>query len=208
MKSFLCFLAAAFAFPFALAQIDLPDYFVDEEDAFSDENFVPDPERGEGLHARPDEARSGEEEDWAVDVLDDPDTRRMIQRMNMPNMQGHQQLINRPNQADSAEDRERMDRLLAGPEWVVADSRLEDGEARKFELPNQTLLLETSAGNIPLRLHELVSMKRVEGAVYQLELMDGDLISGKMVKLPVVKVDDTLRRLEPDEVRAITLSRE
>lgn len=191
------------------SQIVLPDFYEDD-DPFADETHVPDPERAGGMHARPDREEADDEKEEAVDLLNDPATRRMIQQMNMASAPRGGRIIRQPNNAAEVAEQEWLEHLLAGPEWVEADSLLEDGTTRQYELPNQTLLLDTPAGSIPLRLHELASMKSVRESegIFRLELRDGDLISGKLVQLPVVKIDDSLRRLEAGEIREIILSSE
>ena len=171
-------------------QLTLPDFFVDE----------PFPE--EEIRQSPNDARTSQEgepgqESREAAPATDENARRMLQQMNMGGVFVHQHVA--PRGRDAQIQSEMIQVLTGGPNTLSVEIEQTDGRKQRLNILNQTLLIDTGAMRMPVRLHELASVER-SGAdsPYLFRFKDGDELRG---------TPDVLRLLQKDgENRIILLS--
>lgn len=187
--------------PTVRGQIVLPDYYIEEE-VETQETLVPMPEDAEGRHGR-----EGEEAGEAEVVEVDAATRRMMQQMNFAVQRGGGFHVQQMRQAEEKGGvfHEVQARLLDGPERLKAERA---GDGTLFHFPNQTLMVETAFGIVPVRLHQIQRLKVSEVAtdaaedadaqpVFTLELEKGDQLQGHLLR-PMLLFEDEDRLVELD----------
>lgn len=157
------------------AQIELPDFMApDMKD--TDENVqVESPE--EARHKREKEEEgvlaSGQEELAPPALLD------MMQQL-----QGRQVEVKLEGlEADGSEKAlakvETL--LLGGPEEVVVRIQRTAGDVLQATVPNQTFMVKTAFGSLPVRLHEIQRLVPVRsGQIYHLDIVGGDALEGEI----------------------------
>lgn len=116
----------------------------------------------------------------------DEGMKRMMEQMNARGLR--QQAVQVPPDEDWNRLLERMkQRFQSGPVRIQARILLADGTRISGDLRNSSFFVRTSAGDFPLRLHEIERMEPVEGTEghFVFELRGGDLLRGKP-SLPVL----------------------
>ncbi|MCC5843038.1 MAG: hypothetical protein JJU05_02175 [Verrucomicrobia bacterium] len=177
------------------AQLVLPDFYVDEEEGDAPE---PSPPAVDGPHSR------GETSDETSDEASqmDQQMRQMMQAMQ----------VRRPHTARTerlAEEDEALSRqdFKAGPAELMIELIRRDGRSVRLEVPNQTLMLSTRAGRLPVRLHEVAEM-REDGEAMVIRFQDADQVTGRLerIYMPVDGEPGRFRALPLDGISLIRLS--
>lgn len=200
MKPFvaLCILGLARAH----AQIELPEYLAPNP---AEEN-------------RPDSTIPPEERRHVDDTGDaetDPAEEDDSPEQWLRRMQGHniQVVIDEPapEDGDGPTAREIEAFYLGGPEEVtltIADRR---GDVVKSTIPNQTLLVVTDFGELPVRLHEIRKGTATgEKNAFRFELAGGDVLEGRLPDLHfwMKRMDGSERMISGREIRHLAVGRD
>lgn len=172
-----------------LAQLTLPDFFVDEP--FPEEEIRQTP----GVPQTGAQEEPGQESREAAPATDE-NARRMLQQMNM----GAGGFVHRhvaPQGRDARIQSEMIEVLTGGPHTLSVEFELADGRTQRLKILNQTLLIDTGAMRMPVRLNDLASMERSEAdSPYLFRFKDGDELRG---------TPDVLRLLQKDGENPVTL---
>lgn len=179
--------------PLGTGQLVLPDFFEEDDSP--------------GL-----ESGRLQEEDRAAEEApgDIPGTQTMQEqqmRQMMQAMQGRASRNHAPREPDPAEGAGFLLQALdGGPPWlkgVLADA---GGREHLQRLPNQTFVLETRAGALPVRLHEVEALQR-EADIFSVRFVSGDRAEGRIVTVyaEAEPGSDGLRALKLEGIRSIRI---
>jgi hypothetical protein len=119
------------------------------------------------------------------DVEDQEPTQRIIseEQMKMSMLSNNVQMNTIPEQkAKPGEDLEELKAIyLSGPEKLIVTLKTIKGEQFNASIQNQTFLVETAIGRLPVRVHEIQSLNQErETGIFRIETQDGDLVRGKL----------------------------
>jgi len=178
MKFLSFFLLAGFTGSLLMAQLVLPDYF-EEEDAES--RVERSGSIGDAAHSR----ENGERDSLSPEALEQQ-MRQMMQSMTARRPQR-----GRPAERHGEELALRSYHdLTGGGETVLARLAHADGRRGRLRLPNQTFLVETRAGMLPVRLHEVKEIRAAgEGGAFIFTFWDEDQVRGTLSRL-FIRVGD------------------
>jgi hypothetical protein len=198
MKVFVLILLAGFTGNFLTAQLVLPDLFIDDEE---------DPGASEIRVQQEDTAAQGEERRGLTegDERMEQQMRQMMQAMQV--RRPHFPRVAEQDAGDGALFQPMS--FSAGPESLVLELEDVSGHRTRLSVPNQTLMLNTRAGRLPVRLNEVREMTKQEGRdTFTVLLMDNDRIEGMPQALFAPSGDDggELSGISLETVRFIRLS--
>lgn len=187
----------------ARGQIELPDYLAPGggEDDRSDATIDP----VERRHVDESE-EAGEEEDEA---FTEDDSKQWIARMQGRNIQV---TVDSLEKEDGAAERYRRieDFYMGGPEEVTLVIESRRGRVFQSILPNQTLLVETEWGKLPVRLHEIEEGGATEAEDgFAFELTGGDKVEGRLpdVHFWMKRMDGSERMIPGRDIRRLRIVR-
>lgn len=94
-----------------------------------------------------------------------------------------------------------------GPEGLMLELMRADGRTVRLAVPNQTVMVQTRVGPMPLRLHEVEEIRREADAMI-FRFRDGDQVSGQLARLylPVAEESGRFRALMLEGISLIRLS--
>ncbi len=192
MKRVLLVLAICLNGTPGFAQLVLPEFFV-EEDAEPEQRFMP----GDEGHARGDQAETEGTMEQAEQQM-----RQMMQAM-----QGRSPRMNRMERGDDVVEPFERQNFQAGGDLLLMEWTHLDGRQVRRSVPNQTVLVLTAVGRLPVSLHEVEEIRRHEKGML-LTFGDSDQVSGHVdtIYLPAEPPSDDLQVLPLNDIVFIRIS--